>query len=129
MSPRLRRPAQCRARRYEDLAAAVGSFAGPIILAGHSSGATCALDAVVHGLPVSALVLYEPPWPVHGPLAGVEFIDQVEALITRGDRDQALEWAFTQMVEMPTEVVAAMRHSPMWPEWRALDHVGLQVDQ
>ena len=43
----------------------------------------------------------------------------MEALIDQGDRDQALELAFTQMVRMPAEAVAALRHTPMWPEWMA----------
>ena len=109
-------------REYEDLAAVVGSFSSPVSVAGHSSGATCALGAAVHGLPVASLVLYEPPWPVDDPLAGTEFIDEMEALIDQGDRDQALELAFTQMVRMPAEAVATLRHTPMWPEWMALAH-------
>lgn len=109
-------------REYEDLAAVVGSFDRPVSVGGHSSGATCALGAAVHGLPVASLVLYEPPWPVHGPLAGTEFIDEMEALIDHGERDQALELAFTQMVRMPAEAVATLRHTPMWPEWMALAH-------
>ena len=67
-------------------------------------------------------MLYEPPWPVDDPLAGTEFIDEMEALIDQGDRDQALELAFTQMVRMPAEAVATLRHTPMWPEWMALAH-------
>jgi pimeloyl-ACP methyl ester carboxylesterase len=109
-------------REYEDLAAVVDSFSGPVGIGGHSSGATCALGAAVHGLPIASLMLYEPPWPVDGPLAGAEFIDRMEALIDQGNRDEALELAFTKMVGMPTEAVAALRHSPMWQEWRALAH-------
>ena len=42
-------------REYEDLAAVVGSFSSPVSVAGHSSGATCALGAAVHGVPVASL--------------------------------------------------------------------------
>jgi pimeloyl-ACP methyl ester carboxylesterase len=109
-------------REYEDLVAVVGSFDGPVSVGGHSSGATCVLAAAVRGVPMASLVLYEPPWPVDGPLAGAESIDQVESLIGRGRRDEALELAFTQMVGMPAQTVRALEHSPMWPEWRALAH-------
>lgn len=109
-------------REYEDLAAVVESFSGPVSIAGHSSGATCALGAAVRGLPVASLMLYEPPWPVDGPLSGADLIDEMDAMIGRGERDEALELAFTRMVGMPSQAVAALRPTPMWAEWRALAH-------
>jgi len=109
-------------REYEDLAAVVASFPGPVSLAGHSSGATVALGAVLRGVPLASLALYEPPWPVDGPLAGADVIDRVAALIEEGDRDAALDLAFREMVGLPAVAVAGLRHSPMWPEWRELAH-------
>jgi pimeloyl-ACP methyl ester carboxylesterase len=109
-------------REYDDLAAVVASFPGPVSLAGHSSGGTVALGAVLRGVPVGSLVLYEPPWPLDGPLAGAAVIDRVEALVDGGDRDAALELAFREMVGMPAAAVAGLRRSPMWAEWTALVH-------
>lgn len=39
---------------------------------------------------MAALVLYEPPWPVGGQLAGIGAVHRVEALTAQGDRDAAL---------------------------------------
>lgn len=109
-------------REFEDLAAVLDSFPAPVAVAGHSSGATCVLGAALRGARVAALVLYEPPWPVGGPLTSAEQVDAVEALIDAGDRDGALELAFRDMVGMPAPAVEAMKNSPVWAEWRSLAH-------
>ena len=41
------RSAYCFEREYEDIAAVVASLPGPVHLAGHSSGAICALGAAL----------------------------------------------------------------------------------
>jgi alpha-beta hydrolase superfamily lysophospholipase len=86
------------AREYDDLSAVAAAIGGPVVLAAHSSGATCALGAALRGTPFASLVLYEPPWPVDGPLADPGQIEAVESLIAAGDRDGALELAFGAMV-------------------------------
>jgi len=110
------------AREYEDLGAVLASFDGPVGVAAHSSGATVVLGAAARGMPAAWLALYEPPWPVDGPLGSQEAIDAIEASIAAGDRDAALEMAFRDMVGMPPPVVAAMKGSPVWAEWRSLAH-------
>jgi pimeloyl-ACP methyl ester carboxylesterase len=67
-------------------------------------------------------VLYEPPWPVDGPLADPKQIEAVESLIAAGDRDGALELAFGAMVGVPAAVLEEMKRSPAWNEWRAHAH-------
>ena len=53
-------------REYDDIAAVLASLPGPAHLAGHSSGAICALGAASRSDRVAALTLYEPPLPVAG---------------------------------------------------------------
>jgi pimeloyl-ACP methyl ester carboxylesterase len=108
-------------REYEDLAAAVTSFPGPVALAGHSSGAICVLGAAGLVTP-AALVLYEPPWPVGRPRVPAERIDAVDALVAAGDHDAALASAFREMVGVPEPVLAGLRRSPAWAEWIDLVH-------
>ena len=50
------------AREIEDLAAAIELAGGRAALYGHSSGAGLALNAAASGLPISRLVLHEPPY-------------------------------------------------------------------
>jgi pimeloyl-ACP methyl ester carboxylesterase len=50
------------AREIEDLAAAIELAGGRVALHGHSSGAGLALNAAASGLPITHLVLHEPPY-------------------------------------------------------------------
>ena len=50
------------AREVEDLAAAIEMAGGRAALYGHSSGAGLALHAAASGLPITHLVLHEPPY-------------------------------------------------------------------
>ena len=110
-------------REYEDLASVAAALGGEVVVAAHSSGATCALGAALRGAPFAGLVLYEPPWPVDGPLATPEQIDDVEALVAAGDRDAALQLAFVDIVGLPAPVVGMMRRGPVWEEWSTYVHL------
>lgn len=109
-------------REYEDIAAVVASFDHPVMVGGHSSGALCVLGAAQRGLPASALVLYEPPWPLTDDHTPMEQVEKIEAMIAAGDRDGALEAAFRDLVKMPPPVIEALRGSPIWQENRSLVH-------
>ena len=49
-------------REIDDIAALIAAAGGSASLFGYSSGATLALKAAASGLPVTKLVLYEPPF-------------------------------------------------------------------
>src|SRR5579885_3392255 len=51
-------------REVEDIAALIAKAGGQAYVYGHSSGAVLSLDAVAHGLPITKLALYEPPFIV-----------------------------------------------------------------
>lgn len=96
-------------------------LAGPgAHLLGHSYGALCALEyALRHPLGQGKLVLFEPPLPVDGPVAGAALPRYREA-IEAGDPDAALEISLTEIVRMPREQVDLLRQSPGWPQLREL---------
>jgi pimeloyl-ACP methyl ester carboxylesterase len=105
-------------REYEDVQAVL-TVAGPgAFLAGHSFGAICALGAALRQLP-PRLVLYEPPLPVGGPVAGEHLPAYAEA-IARNDLDLALEIGFRHFTRLHEPEIVALRHSRAWPRLRLL---------
>lgn len=105
-------------REYEDVWA-VMDVAGPdAILAGHSFGAICAMGAALLR-PVPRLVLYEPPLPVRGPIAG-EYLAPYIRAIAEGDVDTALAIGLSKFTRLGDEAILAMRASRAWPRLRIL---------
>jgi len=111
---------------------------GAALLA-HSYGALVALEALVAGAEPSAVVLYEPPLPVGGPVAGPA-VEPFEELVAGGELDAALELALTGVVRMPAAAVARLRRGPLWsgmvaltPTWgrefRAIDGLPPSTDR
>jgi pimeloyl-ACP methyl ester carboxylesterase len=49
-------------REIEDIAALIGELGGAASVYGHSSGAALALNAAASGLPITRLILHEPPY-------------------------------------------------------------------
>jgi pimeloyl-ACP methyl ester carboxylesterase len=109
-------------REVEDITALIAHVGGPATAFGESSGAVLALEAVRRGCPVTRLALYEPPFivtPDRAPMPA-DYQDRIDALIADDRRDEALELFMTTAVELPSEVVAEVSASPMWPALRAV---------
>ena len=110
-------------REYEDIAAVLNmvenAHTAPIAcLIGHSYGAICALGAALRH-PVPRLVIYEPPLPTGGPIAG-EFLSPYKQAIAEGDLDAALELGFLRFTRLSVEEIAAIRATKAWPRLRTL---------
>jgi pimeloyl-ACP methyl ester carboxylesterase len=88
-----------------------------------SSGATLALRAAAAGVPMKALVAYEPPFMVGNPRdrPAADYRDQVTALIATGQRDEAVRY-FMRTVGVPGFFVALMRLFPFWKQLRSSAH-------
>jgi len=112
-------------REFADVAAVADSLEQPVILIGHSFGAICALEASLRTRRIVRLVLYEPPFPVRGPLADRDVLARFEGLIQQGQKDTALELFLREIVKLPEARIAAARKEPSWAA-RA-QAVGLQV--
>ena len=125
------------AREYEDVAAVLSAAGRDASLVGHSFGAICAMGAAMRAS-VRRLVLYEPPLPVGGLIAGENLAPYCRA-VADGRLDDALEIGLKKFVRLPGERVHAMRSSsgwsrlaslaPTWPrELKAMGGLAADVD-
>jgi pimeloyl-ACP methyl ester carboxylesterase len=73
--------------------------------------------ALLH--PVQKLVLYEPPFPVGGPVAGAHFGAYARA-VADGDMETAIEIGMSKFTRLSAAAIAAMRSSRAWPRLRTL---------
>jgi pimeloyl-ACP methyl ester carboxylesterase len=105
-------------RADEDIVAVLDAAGSEAALVAHSYGAICALGAAMRH-PVSRLVLYEPPFPVGGLIAG-ENLPPYVAAIAVGDLDKALEFGLASFPHQPAAAITALRTSKAWPHLRAL---------
>jgi pimeloyl-ACP methyl ester carboxylesterase len=111
-------------REIDDIAALITDAGGSASVFGYSSGATLALKAAASGLPITHLVLYEPPFNTDDsyPLLPASFAGELAELVSAGRRGDAVELYQTKAVGIPEPVVAQMRHAPFRPSLEALAH-------
>jgi pimeloyl-ACP methyl ester carboxylesterase len=105
-------------REYEDIEAMM-SQTGPLTaLIGHSYGAICTLGAALRN-PVAKLIVYEPPLPVGGLIAG-ESLEPYARAIAEGNLDAALEFGLSRFTRLHERIISLMRASKAWPRLRTL---------
>ncbi|MEV4833190.1 alpha/beta hydrolase [Nonomuraea sp. NPDC049486] len=111
-------------REIEDLAAIIADAGGPAIVCGFSSGAALALDAAVAGLPISRLVVWEPPFIIDDtrPPLPPDYVERLDEAIAQGRPGDAAALFFTAAVGMPAEVVDGFRQSPFWAAVEEVAH-------
>jgi pimeloyl-ACP methyl ester carboxylesterase len=102
-----------------DVGAVLGQAGPEAVMVAHSYGAIVALEALRAGVRPAAAVLYEPPLPVGGPVAGVA-LEPFAGLADQGRLDEALAFGLTEIVHVPSVVVTGMRQTPAWPPMAAL---------
>lgn len=108
-------------REVEDLEVLLAAAGGTAVVVGLSSGGGLAAHAAASGLPISHLVMWEPPYrtDAEGQRAAREYTERLTALLAEGRRGDAVE-LFMGMVGLPPEMIAGMRHSPYWATGEAL---------
>lgn len=111
-------------REIEDIDALIAAAGGSAAVFGYSSGATLALRAAAHGLRISKLALYEPPFRADDryPPLRTDLPARLAALVAAGRRGDAVELYQTEAVGIPPEVVAQLRHAPFRPGLEAIAH-------
>jgi pimeloyl-ACP methyl ester carboxylesterase len=111
-------------REIEDLAALIRQAGEPALVFGNSSGAALVLDAAAHGLGISKLAVYEPPFVVDGsrPPVPEDYLSRLEKLLSEGRRGDAVELFMTEAAGVPAEFVTGMRQAPFWPAFEAVAH-------
>ncbi|TDO66440.1 putative ATPase [Kribbella sp. VKM Ac-2571] len=108
-------------RELEDLAAVVELVGGTAYALGVSSGAVLAAEAAAAGVPISGLILIEPPFIIDGTRpVPLELAGRLRQLIAHDRYGDATELFLVTAVEMPPEVVAPMRSAPLWKDLEAL---------
>lgn len=108
-------------REIEDLAAVLEATGGSPTVFGFSSGAVLALAGAAAGLPISRVVLYEPPFdrgPGNPGAAGLR--ERLVELITAGRNGDAVATFQTDGIGLPPEMVDQIRQSPMWAGLEAM---------
>ena len=105
-------------REIEDLDALIKEVGGSASLLGYSSGGLLALHAVIKGLSIPKLVLYEAP--VMGHDAGL--VPPLVDLVLTGRRGDAVEYFQSKFVGMPEQVVNQLKHAPFRPYLESIAH-------
>ncbi|RKG73308.1 alpha/beta hydrolase [Corallococcus exercitus] len=117
-------PPHAPEREEEDLAAIITAAGGSAAVFGNSSGGLLALDAAARGLPISKLVVYEPPVILDADRArafeGVA--KQLDEAAKGNRRSEAVELYFTKVMQVPAPAVEQMRKAPMWAGLEHLAH-------
>jgi pimeloyl-ACP methyl ester carboxylesterase len=111
-------------REVEDLDALVKEAGGAALLFGISSGAALALEAVDHGLPVTMLALYEPPFILDHTRKPVkaDYATRLDEAVAAGKRGKAVKMFMTEGVGLGGVTVAMMRIMPFWSKLKRVAH-------
>jgi len=104
-------------REIDDIEALVAAVGGTAALYGSSSGAALCLWAAATGIPVSKLVLWEPPLSLPGEGDDGEWLAGLAQRIAADDRDSAAEFF---MRDMPPEWLESARTSDAWQTMLAI---------
>lgn len=103
-------------REIEDLRALLDVAGGSAAVYGLSSGAILALRAVQAGLPITQLVLYEPPFIVEpgDRRPPADSLEVVTRMVAQGRRAAAVSYFMTRIFGMPAFVPWLIRLTPHW---------------
>jgi pimeloyl-ACP methyl ester carboxylesterase len=91
---------------------------------GWSSGAVLALDAAAAGLPISRLMLFEPPFVVDDsrPPLPDDYVQRLDSAVADGRPGDAVELFMTAAVGGSADDVAGFRQTPFWPTLETVAH-------
>jgi pimeloyl-ACP methyl ester carboxylesterase len=111
-------------REFEDLEALVAAAGGEAAVFGMSSGAILAVEAAAHRVPMSSLVMYEPPCLVDqdGPEPIDDYVETLDRLVDAGKPGDAMAYFLEVVAEMPPHAIEQFRASPAWPGFEAVGH-------
>jgi pimeloyl-ACP methyl ester carboxylesterase len=102
-------------REIEDISVLLDAAGGSATVVGLSSGAALAAEAAATGLPIEALVMWEPPFSVdeQGRRLSRAYAEELTRLLAADRRGDALA-LFMRRVGLPEEMISGARQSPYW---------------
>lgn len=104
-------------REIEDLQAMLDAAGGRAHVVGHSFGALIALAAAASGTEMRSLTLYEPP--LRQDQVDRDAVSQAQALVERGELDQAIEVMTTRLAGISDDELGIVRKiKPVWNKLR-----------
>jgi pimeloyl-ACP methyl ester carboxylesterase len=112
-------------REIEDLDAVIEAVGEPALVWGISSGGVLALRAAASGVPISRLVVYQPPFSVddHGHLPPPDFGARLDELVAANRRGDAVAYFMTKGMGVPTVFVRLLPVvRPIWRRLAAVAH-------
>lgn len=112
-------------REVEDLAALVDALGGQAAAFGMSSGGVLALRAAAAGVPLTRLVVYQPPFLVgdSGHRPPPDFGSHLRELVAEDRRGAATSYFMREGMGAPAPFVALMRLArPLWANLTAVAH-------
>jgi pimeloyl-ACP methyl ester carboxylesterase len=89
------------------------------VLFGYSSGAILGLYAAPR-LPLSQLILFEPPFATGDELRDPGLPGRLDALVAAGRNGEAVEMAQAELIGLSPEMIAGAKASPFWPQLEAI---------
>ena len=109
-------------REFEDLEALIAEAGGSASLWGSSSGAILGLLAAAHGLPITKLALWEPPFSVDEDdlRRFKEYETRLGELLAQGRRGDAAALFMSQVGRLPPEFIEAAHSEPWWAAQEAI---------
>ena len=111
-------------REIEDIQALIEAEGGSASLWGWSSGGALALRAVIAGLGVERLSVYEVPFMVtpEAKRPTPDYGERLDQLVAAGDRSGAVKHFMRNAIGIPAPFVALMPLMPMWKGIKATAH-------
>lgn len=110
-------------REIEDLEALISANGGSAFVTGFSSGAALALAAAAHGVNITKLALYEPPFMIDaGQQPPADSLEQLKAMIAENRRGDAVKFFLKDMVAVPATIVFIMKLTPVWSKLKSVAH-------
>ncbi len=110
-------------REIEDIASLISEAGGSPFVYGMSSGAALALEAADRGLPISKLVLYEPPYIIDEsrPAYPADYVQHLKRLVSSGRSSDAVLYAMSN-AGIPEFVIRQMMIQPIWESFESVAH-------
>ena len=111
-------------REIEDMEALINNNGGSTFVTGFSSGAALALAAAAHGLDITKLALYEPPFMVDdaGHHPPTDSLQQLQTMITENRRGDAVKFFMKDMVGLTAIFTFIMQLMPVWSKLKGVAH-------